>query len=131
MHDYSEKVMDHFLNPRNVGAIENPDGLGKAGNPRCGDMMVLYLKVKDEVIVDSKFKTMGCGAAIATSSMLTELIKGKTIEEASKVSNKTVAGSLDGLPEIKMHCSVLAEAALKAAIKDYKTKQKNIISNET
>ncbi len=125
MHDYSEKVMDHFSNPHNVGVIENPDGMGKAGNARCGDMMVLYIKVKNEVIIDSKFKTMGCAAAIATSSMLTDLIKGKTIEDALKVSNKTVAGALDGLPEIKMHCSVLAESALKAAINDYKNKQKN------
>jgi nitrogen fixation protein NifU and related proteins len=123
MHDYSEKVMDHFLKPRNVGVIENPDGVGRAGNARCGDVMELQIKVKNDKIIDCKFKTMGCAAAIATSSMLTELIKGKTLEEALKVSNKTVACALDGLPDIKMHCSVLAESALKAAINDYKNKQ--------
>jgi nitrogen fixation protein NifU and related proteins len=125
MNEYSEKVMDHFFNPRNVGVIENPDGVGRAGNAKCGDVMELYITVRDGVITDSKFKTMGCAAAIATSSMLTQLIKGKTLEEALKVSNKTVASALDGLPEIKMHCSVLAEAALKAAINDYRNKQKN------
>lgn len=125
MNEYSEKVMDHFSNPRNVGVIENPDGVGKAGNARCGDVMVLYITVKDGIIKDAKFKTMGCAAAIATSSMLTQLIKEKTLEEALRVSNKTVASALDGLPEIKMHCSVLAESALKAAIEDYRNKQKN------
>lgn len=124
MHDYSEKVIDHFMNPRNVGVIENPDGIGKAGNARCGDIMELQIKVKNNTIIDSKFKTMGCAAAIATSSMLTELIKGKTLEEALKVSNQTVATALEGLPPVKMHCSVLAETALKAAISDYKSKQK-------
>jgi len=122
---YSEKVMDHFRNPRNVGEIENPDGVGKAGNPVCGDIMELYIKVEDEKIVDAKFKTFGCGAAIATSSMVTEMVKGKTIEEALKITNKAVAEALGGLPPIKMHCSVLAEEALKSAIDDYyKNKKK-------
>ena len=119
---YSEKVMEHFKNPRNVGEIENPDGIGHVGNPVCGDIMELYLKVENDVIVDVKFKTFGCGAAIATSSMVTEIIKGKTIEEASSVSNKAVAEALGGLPPVKMHCSVLAEEALKLAIDDYKKK---------
>ncbi|MBO8131990.1 MAG: Fe-S cluster assembly scaffold protein NifU [Candidatus Marinimicrobia bacterium] len=123
---YSEKVMDHFRNPRNVGEIENPDGVGKVGNPVCGDIMELYIKVKDEKIVDAKFKTFGCGAAIATSSMLTEMVKGKTIEEALKITNKAVAEALDGLPPIKMHCSVLAEEALKSAIKDYYKKKEKV-----
>ncbi|OGB87987.1 Fe-S cluster assembly scaffold protein NifU [candidate division WOR-1 bacterium RIFCSPLOWO2_02_FULL_46_20] len=116
---YSEKVMDHFRNPRNVGEIANPDGIGKVGNPVCGDIMEMYIKVKDNVITDVKFKTFGCGAAIATSSMATELIKGKTIEEALNLTNKAVAEALDGLPPIKMHCSVLAEDAVKGAIDDY------------
>ncbi|MGD0276702.1 MAG: Fe-S cluster assembly scaffold protein NifU [Syntrophales bacterium] len=120
---YSEKVMDHFRNPRNVGEIENPDGVGRVGNPVCGDIMELYIKVKDDVIVDAKFKTFGCGAAIATSSMVTELIKNKTIEEASSISNRAVAEALGGLPPIKMHCSVLAEEALTKAIEDYKSKR--------
>lgn len=119
---YSEKVMDHFMNPRNVGEIENPDGVGEVGNARCGDIMKVFLKVENDVIVDVKFKTFGCGAAIATSSMSTELIKGKTIAEALEVTNKTVAESLDGLPPVKMHCSVLAEDAIKAAIEDYRKK---------
>ena len=123
---YSEKVMDHFRNPRNVGEIENPDGVGKAGNPVCGDIMELYIKVEDEKIVDAKFKTFGCGAAIATSSMLTEMVKGKTIEEALKITNKAVAEALDGLPPIKMHCSVLAEEALKSAIEDYYKKKEEV-----
>ena len=122
---YSEKVIEHFKNPRNVGEIENPDGIGHVGNPVCGDIMELYIKVKDGVIVDAKFKTFGCGAAIATSSMVTEMVKGKSIEEALKISNKTVAEALDGLPPIKMHCSVLAEEALKFAIDDYLNKSKN------
>ncbi|MGQ9545580.1 MAG: Fe-S cluster assembly scaffold protein NifU [Dehalococcoidia bacterium] len=117
---YSEKVMDHFKNPRNVGEIENPDGVGHVGNPVCGDIMELYIKVKDDVIVDAKFKTFGCGAAIATSSMVTEMVKGKSIEEALRISNKAVAEALDGLPPVKMHCSVLAEEALKSAIEDYR-----------
>jgi nitrogen fixation NifU-like protein len=116
---YSEKVMEHFKNPRNVGEIENPDGVGHVGNPVCGDIMELYIKVNDGIIVDTKFKTFGCGAAIATSSMVTEMVKGKSIEEALKISNKAVAEALDGLPKVKMHCSVLAEEALKSAIKDY------------
>lgn len=119
---YSEKVMDHFYKPRNVGVIENPDGVGKVGNPVCGDMMELFIKVKDDVIEDIKFRTFGCGAAIATSSMVTELVKGKTLEEALKISNRTVAEALGGLPKQKMHCSVLGEEALDAAIYDYLTK---------
>ncbi len=120
---YSEKVMEHFLNPRNVGEIENPDGIGHVGNPVCGDILELYIKVKDNIIIDAKFKTFGCGAAIATSSMVTELVRGKAIDEALKISNKVVAEALGGLPPIKMHCSVLAEDALKAAIEDYLKKQ--------
>lgn len=116
---YSEKVMDHFMHPRNVGDMENPDGIGKVGNPICGDIMEMYIKVKDGVIVDAKFKTFGCGAAIATSSMATELVKGKSIEEALKLTNQAVAEALGGLPAIKMHCSVLAEDAFKAAVNDY------------
>jgi len=120
---YSEQVMDHFRNPRNVGAIESADGVGKVGNPVCGDIMELTIKVKDNVIEDAKFRTFGCGAAIATSSMVTELVKGKTIEEALDVSNKAVAEALGGLPPVKMHCSVLAEQALRSAIEDYRKKQ--------
>jgi len=120
---YSEKVMEHFRNPRNVGEIENPDGIGYVGNPVCGDIMELYIKVENNIIVDAKFKTFGCGAAIATSSMVTELVKGKSIEEALAISNKAVAEALGGLPPIKMHCSVLAEEALKSAIDDYLKKQ--------
>ncbi|OGC22205.1 Fe-S cluster assembly scaffold protein NifU [candidate division WOR-1 bacterium RIFOXYB2_FULL_42_35] len=116
---YSEKVMDHFRHPRNVGEMENPDGIGHVGNPTCGDIMEMYLRVKDKVITEAKFKTFGCGAAIATSSMITELITGKTLEEALKVSNKSVIAALDGLPPVKQHCSVLAEDALKSAIDDY------------
>jgi nitrogen fixation NifU-like protein len=116
---YSEKVMDHFNNPRNMGEIENPDGVGKAGNPVCGDIMNLYIRVENDRIVDARFKTFGCGAAIATSSMVTQMIKGKTLNEALEISNRAVAEALDGLPPIKMHCSVLAEAALKSAIDDY------------
>jgi nitrogen fixation NifU-like protein len=119
---YNEKVMDHFYKPRNVGVIENPDGVGKVGNPVCGDMMELFIKVEDEVIKDIKFRTFGCGAAIATSSMVTELVKGKTLEEALKITNKTVAEALGGLPKQKMHCSVLGEEALDAAIYDYLSK---------
>jgi nitrogen fixation NifU-like protein len=116
---YSEKVMDHFKNPRNVGDMEDPDGVGHVGNPVCGDIMELYIKVNDGIIVDAKFKTFGCGAAIATSSIVTEMVKGKRIEEALKISNKAVAEALDGLPAVKMHCSVLAEEALRSAIEDY------------
>ncbi len=128
---YSEKVMEHFRNPRNVGEIENPDGTGHVGNPVCGDIMELYIKVKNGVIADAKFKTFGCGAAIATSSMITEMIKGKTVEEALKISNHAVAEALDGLPPIKMHCSVLAEEALRSAINDYlNNREKNGLKNE-
>ena len=124
MHTYSEKVMEHFANPHNVGEIKNPDGVGNVGNPVCGDIMRLYIKVKNNKIVDARFKTFGCGAAIATSSMVTDLVKGKTIKEALKVTNKVVAEALGGLPPIKMHCSVLAEDALRAAIDDYRKKSK-------
>ena len=120
---YSKKVMEHFQHPRNVGEIKNPDGVGHVGNPICGDVMELYIKVKDNKIIDAKFKTFGCAAALATSSMVTEMVKGKTIEEALKISNRAVAEALDGLPPIKMHCSVLAEDALKAAIEDYLAKK--------
>jgi len=116
---YSEKVMDHFTNPRNVGVIENPSGVGEEGNPSCGDIMKMYLKVENDVIVDAKFQTFGCGAAIASSSMATEMIKGKTLEEAWTLSNKAVAEALDGLPPNKMHCSVLAEETIHKAINDY------------
>ena len=120
--DYSAEVIEHYTNPRNVGDMEDADGEGTVGNPACGDVMKLSIKVVDGRIVDARFKTFGCGAAIATSSMVTELIKDKTIEEALTISNKTVADALGGLPKIKMHCSVLAEDALKAAIEDYRTK---------
>jgi len=116
---YSEKVMEHFRHPRNVGEMKNPDGIGHVGNPICGDIMELYIKVKNNKIIDAKFKTFGCGAAIATSSMITGMVKGKTIEEALKISNKAVVEALDGLPPVKMHCSVLAKDALKSAIDDY------------
>ncbi|NQU73551.1 MAG: Fe-S cluster assembly scaffold protein NifU [Candidatus Omnitrophica bacterium] len=116
---YSEKVMDHFKNPRNVGDMPDADGTGHVGNAMCGDIMELYIKVRDNVIADAKFKTFGCGAAIATSSMVTELVKGKTVDEAFKISNRAVAEALGGLPKIKMHCSLLAEQALKSAIDDY------------
>ncbi len=121
---YSEKVMEHFQNPRNVGEIENADGVGEIGNPVCGDIMKLYIKVDDNRIIDAKFKTFGCGAAIATSSMVTELVKGKTLEEAEKISRNTVADALDGLPPVKMHCSNLAADALRKAIEDYRGKTK-------
>ncbi len=121
---YSEKVMEHFTNPRNVGEIPDANGVGTVGNPVCGDIMRLYLKIKDNRIEDIKFKTFGCGAAIASSSMMTELVKGKTIDEAVKVSNKAVAEALGGLPRIKRHCSVLAEEALQKALDDYRSKQK-------
>ena len=116
---YSEKVMDHFRNPRNVGSIENADGVGEVGNAKCGDIMTMYLKIDDDVITDVKFETFGCGSAIASSSMATEMIKGKPVSEALTVTNKAVAEALDGLPAHKMHCSVLAEEAIKAALKDY------------
>ena len=120
---YSEKVMEHFRHPRNVGEMKNPDGIGHVGNPICGDIMELYIKVKNNKIIDAKFKTFGCGAAIATSSMITGLVKGKTIKEALKISNKAVVEALDGLPPVKMHCSVLAKDALKSAIDDYLGKE--------
>ena len=119
---YSEKVMDHFANPRNVGEIPDASGSGTVGNAKCGDIMKMDIKVENGVIVDVKFKTFGCGAAIATSSMATEMVKGKTIDEALALTNKAVAEALDGLPPVKMHCSVLAEEAIHAAIKDYKEK---------
>ena len=120
---YSETVMDHFGNPRNVGVIEDADGVGEVGNVQCGDIMKMYLKIDDGVITDVKFKTFGCGSAIATSSMATEMIKGKTIAEAMTLTNAAVAEALDGLPAYKMHCSVLAEEAVRAAIQDYYTRQ--------
>jgi nitrogen fixation NifU-like protein len=120
---YSEKVMDHFLHPRNVGEILDASGIGNVGNPICGDVMRMYIKVENDVIVDAKFKTFGCGAAISTSSMVTEMVKGKTIAEALQVTNQAVAEALGGLPAIKLHCSVLAEEALKSAINDYQKKQ--------
>ena len=116
---YSEKVMDHFSNPRNVGEIPDANGVGTVGNAKCGDIMKMYLKVKNGVIEDVKFKTFGCGAAIATSSMATEMVKGKTLEEALNLTNKAVAEALDGLPPVKMHCSLLAEEAIHAAVEDY------------
>ena len=116
---YSEKVMDHFKNPRNVGIIENADGVGEVGNAKCGDIMKIYLKINDGIITDVKFETFGCGSAIASSSMATEMIKGKPVSEALSLTNKAVAEALDGLPAYKMHCSVLAEEAIKAAVKDY------------
>ncbi|MDW5549866.1 Fe-S cluster assembly scaffold protein NifU [Methanosarcina sp.] len=121
--DYSLKVMDHFSSPRNMGSIENSDGVGEVGNAKCGDIMKIYLKVEDNRIADVKFQTFGCGAAIASSSMATEMIKGKTLEEAWKLSNKAVAEALDGLPPIKMHCSMLAEEAIHEAINDYLKKK--------
>ncbi len=120
---YSDKVMDHFEHPRNIGVIEDADGVGTVGNPVCGDVMKMYLKIKNNIIVDVKFKTFGCASAIATSSMATEMIKGKTVDEALELTNKAVAEALDGLPPVKMHCSVLAEEAVKAAIEDYQSKQ--------
>jgi len=119
MESYSNKVMEHFASPHNVGEIPDADGIGKVGNPVCGDIMNMYIKVKDNIITDVKFKTFGCGAAIATSSMATDLIKGKTIEEALQLTNAAVAEALGGLPKIKMHCSVLAEQAVRNAIDDY------------
>ena len=116
---YSDKVMDHFQHPRNVGKIDDADGIGEVGNAKCGDIMRMYIKVKDDVITDCKFNTFGCGAAIATSSMATELIRGKPISEALELSNKAVVEALDGLPAHKIHCSVLAEEAVRAAVKDY------------
>ncbi len=123
--EYSEKVMREFMNPSNMGKIEDADGIGKVGNPVCGDVMWIYIKVKDGRIADVKFQTFGCVAAIATSSMVTKLVKGKTVEEALEITNKAVAEALDGLPPIKMHCSLLAEEGIKAAIEDYMRRHKN------
>ena len=123
--EYSQKVMEEFMNPQNMGKIEDADGVGKVGNPVCGDVMWIYIKVKDGKIVDVKFQTFGCVAAIATSSMVTKMVKGKTVEEALEITNRAVAEALDGLPPIKMHCSLLAEEGIKAAIEDYLQKQKN------
>lgn len=120
---YSEKVMDHFTNPRNVGEIEDADGIGEVGNAKCGDIMKMFLKIDNGVITDIKFKTFGCGAAVATSSMATEMIKGRKLEDALKLTNKAVVEALDGLPDSKLHCSVLAEQALKAAVSDYYKRQ--------
>jgi nitrogen fixation NifU-like protein len=120
---YSEIVMDHFANPRNMGDMDDPSAVGNVGNPACGDMMRLYLKIEDGVIVDAKFKTFGCGAAIASSSMLTEMLKGKTLEEAMQISNEEVVNALGGLPQAKIHCSVMAEEALKAAMNDFEDKE--------
>ena len=122
---YSEKVMEHFMNPRNVGEIENPDGVGEEGNPVCGDMMTFYIKVKDDRLEDIKFKTFGCGAAIAVSSMVSEMAKGKTLEEAMKITPRSVADELEGLPKNKFHCSNLGAQALHKAIQDYLNKKKN------
>jgi nitrogen fixation protein NifU and related proteins len=121
---YNDKVMDHFMHPRNVGEIENPDGIGEVGNPVCGDMMTFYIKVKDNRLVDVKFKTFGCGAAIAVSSMVSEMAMGKTIEEVLKITPQTVADELQGLPKQKFHCSNLGAQALHKAIEDYQSKQK-------
>ena len=120
---YSDKVMDHFLKPRNLGVIENADGVGEVGNAKCGDIMKMYLKIDDDIITDVKFETFGCASAIASSSMATELIKGQRVEDAMQLTNKAVAEALDGLPAYKMHCSVLAEEAIQAALEDYKSKQ--------
>lgn len=120
--EYSEKVMDHFMNPRNVGVLEDADGVGRAGNPVCGDLMEMSVKIHDDVITDIRFRTFGCGAAIASSSMATELIKGKTIDQALEVSNRAIAEALEGLPPVKMHCSVLAAEALRATLADYYTR---------
>ena len=124
MKPYSDKVMEYFYNPKNVGEIKDADGIGRVGNPVCGDVMELYIKIERGKIVDAKFKTFGCGAAIATSSMVTELVKGKTLQDAMKISNKGVVEALGGLPKHKLHCSVLAEKALKLAIEDYFNKKK-------
>ena len=120
---YSEKVMEHFANPHNVGEIKDADGVGEVGNPKCGDIMRMYIKVENDTIVDVKFMTFGCGAAVATSSMATDLVKGKKIEDALKLTNKAVMEALDGLPAVKVHCSVLAEQAIKAAVSDYYRRQ--------
>ena len=120
---YSEKVMDHFRNPRNVGTIEDANGIGEVGNAKCGDIMKMYLKIEDEIVKDVKFETFGCGSAIASSSMATEMIKGKPLSEVRELTNKAVAEALDGLPDYKMHCSVLAEEAIKSALEDYEKRK--------
>ena len=120
---YSDKVMDHFRNPRNVGVIEDANGIGEVGNAKCGDIMKMYLKITDGIVEDVKFETFGCGSAIASSSMATEMIKGKPVEEVAQLTNKAVAEALDGLPDYKMHCSVLAEEAIKSALDDYYSRQ--------
>ena len=120
---YSEKVMDHFRNPRNVGVLEDANGIGEVGNAKCGDIMKMYLKIEDNIVKDVKFETFGCGSAIASSSMATELIKGKPVSEARQLTNKAVAEALDGLPDYKMHCSVLAQEAIESALKDYESRQ--------
>jgi len=125
--DYSKKVIDHFVNPRNVGEIEDASGIGNVGNAKCGDIMRVYLKIENDVIVDAKFKTFGCGAAVATSSMATEMVKGKTIQEALAITNKAVMEALDGLPPVKAHCSILAEEALQSALWDYAQKNGIVI----
>ena len=127
---YTEQVMDHFMNPRNVGEIENADGIGTVGNAKCGDIMQISIKVENDVITDVKFKTFGCGAAIATSSAATEMVMGKTIDEALQITNKMVVEKLGGLPPVKLHCSVLAEEALHAAIKDYRDRQNGVKAEE-
>ncbi len=127
---YSEKVMDHFMKPRNLGVLENPSGVGEVGNAKCGDIMKMYLQIENDIIVDVKFETFGCGSAIASSSMATEMIKGKSIHEAMKLTNAAVAEALDGLPAVKMHCSVLAEEAIKSALKDYFEKNNIPCSSE-
>lgn len=128
--DYSEKVIDHYTNPRNVGKIEDASGVGEVGNPVCGDIMKMYLKIENDVIVDVKFKTFGCGAAIATSSISTEMIKGKTVEEALRLKNSDVVEALDGLPPVKIHCSLLAEEAIREAVADYYRKQGSMTEEE-
>ena len=122
---YSEKVMDHFRNPRNVGVLEDANGIGEVGKAKCGDIMKMYLKIEDDIVKDVKFETFGCGSAIASSSMATELIKGKPVSEARQLTNKAVAEALDGLPDYKMHCSVLAQEAIESALKDYESRQEN------
>ena len=123
--EYSEKVMEHFTNPHNVGKLDDADGVGEVGNAKCGDIMTIYLKIEEDTIVDAKFETFGCGSAIASSSMATELIKGKPVSEARQLTNKAVAEALDGLPDYKMHCSVLAQEAIESALKDYESRQEN------
>ena len=128
---YSEKVMDHFRNPRNVGVLEDANGIGEVGNAKCGDIMKMYLKIEDDIVKDVKFETFGCGSAIASSSMATELIKGKPVSEARQLTNKAVAEALDGLPDYKMHCSVLAQEAIESALKDYESRQPSRSENRT